>query len=747
MGQGSITRKASDLRPLLLDRFRNAAAAYSLRPLTLSGQDNPVVKVRRSVDNTEQDFNPAQINDGTLEQFVNAGDVAPADYGTGAAAAYSLRHVSDGYTGDVVRVRRSVDNTEQDFNPTEIEDGTLASFVGGQNLLLRSEILGGGTGGASQTWTNFGTTYTANAINAPDGSLTADAMIETTDNSAHTIYLAGGTTVSAGQYTGSLYIKGGLGRDWVYLSLRNSGVDSNGAYFNLSTGSVGTVSAGVTASIQDAGNGWYRCIVTRALASSPEVYLDPTTATSDNGSLTFVGDVTKGIYVWGAQLEEGTTVGDYVPTSGTIAGDGHVTTWYDQSGNSNDATQATAASQPKIVSGGSLVTENGKPAIDFDGVDDELSFTPVTAKSAFLAFKLNSNSKTIQYVLGGDDGTAQGIYFGATISGYSSGAYIDPNRIDTGTEDTNQHLLSAFFTDTTDFVHLDNANSYSGDIGNSLVVSLIGSRPATNWEFRGLIQEIIVYSDDQSSNRELIETNVNHYYSIYSQTNDGFVTTWYDQSGNGNHATQSTAASQPKIVSAGSLVTRGGKASIQFDGTDDHFDTSQNNPFSFTGGVSIIHASYKNSTAYNLYETIISANGDGGNRERMAFGYINNISFASPVPSISTDVWAPLGIQYDGTVSTDSRHLIGYYISNWSTHLSTGLSNLRFNGADVATKPYGTGSFDRLGPNPIKIGVFRESLTTSFFAGEIQEIIAYADDRSSVRQQIESNINTHYGIY
>ena len=63
MGQGSITRKASDLRPLLLDRFRNAAAAYS------------------------------------------------------------LRHVSDGYTGDVVRVRRSVDNTEQDFNPTEIEDG------------------------------------------------------------------------------------------------------------------------------------------------------------------------------------------------------------------------------------------------------------------------------------------------------------------------------------------------------------------------------------------------------------------------------------------------------------------------------------------------------------------------------------------------------------------------------------------------------------------------------------------------
>jgi hypothetical protein len=51
------------------------------------------------------------------------------------------------------------------------------------------------------------------------------------------------------------------------------------------------------------------------------------------------------------------------------SGDVFVVTWYDQS-LSNNATQSTAANQPKIVSGGSLVTENGKPAIDFDGVND-----------------------------------------------------------------------------------------------------------------------------------------------------------------------------------------------------------------------------------------------------------------------------------------------------------------------------------------------------------------------------------------
>jgi hypothetical protein len=52
---------------------------------------------------------------------------------------------------------------------------------------------------------------------------------------------------------------------------------------------------------------------------------------------------------------------------------------------------------------------------------------------------------------------------------------------------------------------------------------------------------------------------------------DGFVETWYDQSGNGKDATQATAGSQPKIVNAGSLLTAG----VTFDGSDDHFDFTE----------------------------------------------------------------------------------------------------------------------------------------------------------------------------
>jgi hypothetical protein len=69
-----------------------------------------------------------------------------------------------------------------------------------------------------------------------------------------------------------------------------------------------------------------------------------------------------------------------------------------------------------------------------------------------------------------------------------------------------------------------------------------------------------------------------------SFSRDGFVKTWYDQSVSdqsdagstptGNHATQATADNQPKIVSAGSLVTLNSKPSLEFDGTDDTLSAS-----------------------------------------------------------------------------------------------------------------------------------------------------------------------------
>jgi hypothetical protein len=56
----------------LLNQYPGAAAAYSLRKL--SGAVSNVVRVRRSSDNFEQDFTAAQVSDGTLESFCGVGD-------------------------------------------------------------------------------------------------------------------------------------------------------------------------------------------------------------------------------------------------------------------------------------------------------------------------------------------------------------------------------------------------------------------------------------------------------------------------------------------------------------------------------------------------------------------------------------------------------------------------------------------------------------------------------------------------
>jgi trimeric autotransporter adhesin len=55
--------------------------------------------------------------------------------------------------------------------------------------------------------------------------------------------------------------------------------------------------------------------------------------------------------------------------------------------------------------------------------------------------------------------------------------------------------------------------------------------------------------------------------STFVGSGDGFITIWYDQSGNGNHAIQASPTLQPKIVNAGSVVTSNSRPTIQFDGT------------------------------------------------------------------------------------------------------------------------------------------------------------------------------------
>ena len=193
--------------------------------------------------------------------------------------------------------------------------------------------------------------------------------------------------------------------------------------------------------------------------------------------------------------------------------DGHVTTWYDQS-LSNNATQTTAANQPKIVSAGSLVTENGKAAIQFDGVDDRLqSPSNWTTGDSTTLHVLTVNDVSIRILLGS---YYNAIFFNEKQVAFDGSSWnASTNAVSLG-----QNLLEyTYFNSGADIKYFNNgsANGSSTLSGTQQINNNIGSFTPTNstYSFDGKYQELIHFASDQSSNRTGIETNINNFYSIY----------------------------------------------------------------------------------------------------------------------------------------------------------------------------------------------------------------------------------------
>lgn len=168
------------------------------------------------------------------------------------------------------------------------------------NLAVRSQEFGGGY------WPLAGATVTTNAAAAPDGTTTADKLVESVGGSAHTLLRS--HTVTPGTYAVSIYAKAAE-RHWISLQ----DVSTKIAKFDLQAGALGTVDAGLSASIEAVGDGWYRCGISRATAGIAEylqVYIGDA-----SGAISYTGDGTSGVLIWGAQIEPGATPGPYVPTT------------------------------------------------------------------------------------------------------------------------------------------------------------------------------------------------------------------------------------------------------------------------------------------------------------------------------------------------------------------------------------------------------------------------------------------------
>jgi hypothetical protein len=158
------------------------------------------------------------------------------------------------------------------------------------NLVLQSETF------SNAQWGKTASTITDNATTAPNGTTTADKLIAQIGGGGAVQHRIDQTTVSAsGSNTFSVYAKKG---EIEFIFLRNG---LAGAWFNLNDGSVSNVGAGLVASSVNAGDGWYRLIITKTSAVANEIVR--INLSTGSGLSDFIGNNTDGAFIWGAQYE------------------------------------------------------------------------------------------------------------------------------------------------------------------------------------------------------------------------------------------------------------------------------------------------------------------------------------------------------------------------------------------------------------------------------------------------------------
>jgi hypothetical protein len=405
-------------------------------------------------------------------------------------------------------------------------------------------------------------------------------------------------------------------------------------------------------------------------------------------------------------------------TGSANTGSGYVTQWYDQSGNARHATQTTTGSQPLIVSSGSLITSSfARPSVKFDGVDDYLDTATITVTSqSIFSVQQNISGKDVDVI------------FGSTGNNYYSNN-INTQLVATNTAAQDQFTGAYSTTSSITSYHRDGIGTASGSAylnGRKLVQTGTGITTQSadysdlggfgNYTFQGFISEFLLYNTYKADVRGLIEDNIYSYYNITRTpytlaSGSGYVTTWYDQSGNNRHALQTLIAKQPLILRSGSVLLENNKPAI-------HFTSATGNSQGLdAGNIATVNSNY------NFF--IVKTPKGGGNPWLLIGGgwYYNEHQAGRTAVDLGYVIAASpfFGRQMlsETYYSTNTQ----YYENN----------TLRGSGYSYTPKTL-TG---------LQIGY----AGSQQYSGSLQEVIISTTNHLPNRSDITSNINSYFNIY
>ena len=453
--------------------------------------------------------------------------------GSGASAAYSLRSLTGGEP-KAVRIRRDGDNEERDFTTAEIVNEAAAWTNGLQETALPADL-----GVTSFTTSALGDGLSSSGVSLAGGASLDDFDGTFTPNSDGTVWSNGS----------ALGVNYAFGADsWVlnFNDGTNSGSISISSTAKYPFEVTNWGSAGVSSGVSGLAEAWDQGFTDTYLDFAPTYGATTTYPTAEVAySLRKVRSTYTGPAVRIRRTSDDIDADVAFDTNDTVSNDSIVTevisgnqstlqafisgtnaavaTWYDQSGNSRNATQATDANQPLIAQSGSYLGE-----LSFDGSNHALSIATISTlgidgsnnKSAFAVARTTAG--TDGFVIAGMAGGSsfQGLRYRSNATNGLARVEISSFGVEGGDlSDGNNHVYSSIFdgTQTKDFdVSLDGSITQGSgtDVINTDGTATFFIGTVTSNSDAGFTREFILYASDQTSNRTAIETNIANEYGI-----------------------------------------------------------------------------------------------------------------------------------------------------------------------------------------------------------------------------------------